>query len=89
MSITVSRPIHNIGINGDEYLLDESGELLEFETVNEALQFFADHNFIITDLLNFDFHFEEEEPEENPCLLTTRECEEAIASYRRWGRSGF
>ena len=74
---------------GDEYLLDESGDLLEFETVHEMLQFFADRNFTITDLLNLDFHFEEEEPEENPYLLTAKECEEAIASYRKWGRNGF
>jgi hypothetical protein len=63
MKITISRPIGGLSINGDEFLLDESGELLEFETVHEALQFFADRTFTITDLLDFDFHFEEEEPE--------------------------
>jgi hypothetical protein len=87
MKITISRPIGGVSINGDEYLLDEEGRLLEFETVNEALLFFANRNFAITDLLGFDFHFEEEEPEESPYLPTSRECEEAIASCRRWGRN--
>jgi hypothetical protein len=91
MKITISRPICGISINGDEDLLDEDGELLEFDTVKEAIQFFADHNFTITDLLSLDFHFEEEEEEleENPYLLTSKECEETIAAYRRWGRNWF
>jgi hypothetical protein len=57
--ITISRPINGISINGDEYLLDESGKALEFETVKEAIRFFTEHNFVIRDLLDFDFHFEE------------------------------
>jgi hypothetical protein len=75
----ISRPIG--GTDGGEYLLDEFGKLLEFETVKDAIQFFAERNFTITDLLDFDFHFEE--LEESPYLLTTRECEEAIAAYQR------
>jgi hypothetical protein len=59
MKITVSRSINGISINGDEYLLDEEGELLEFETVEEAVQFFAERNFDITDLLSLSFHIEE------------------------------
>jgi hypothetical protein len=81
--ITISRPIGGISVNGDEYLLDESGKLLEFETVKDVIQFFADRNFTVTDLLDLDFHFEEE-PEENPYLLTTKECGETIAGLRRW-----
>jgi hypothetical protein len=67
MEITVSRPINGISINGDEFLLDESGELLEFETMREAIWFFAERNFALTDLSEFDFHFEE--PEEAPPAL--------------------
>jgi hypothetical protein len=55
--ITVSRPINGISVNGDEWLLDESGKLLSFATVREAIQFFSDHNCTITDLLGLDFHF--------------------------------
>jgi hypothetical protein len=58
MPVTVSRPINGLSINGDEHLLDESGEVLGFETVKEAVRFFADRNFTITDLLGLDFHFE-------------------------------
>jgi hypothetical protein len=65
MKITVSRPINGISVNGDEFLLDESGELLVFETVQEALRYFAERNCNITDLLDFYFHFEE--PEETLC----------------------
>jgi hypothetical protein len=68
MRITVSRPINGISINGDECLLDESGELLEFETMRDALRFLAEHNFTLIDLSEFDFHFEE--PEEAPHALT-------------------
>jgi hypothetical protein len=57
--ITISRPINGISINGDEYLLDESGKPLSFETVKEMIRFLADHNFTITDLLDFDFNIEE------------------------------
>jgi hypothetical protein len=78
MSITISHPINGISINGDEFLLDESGKLLAFESFNEALHFFADRNCTITDLLGFDFHIEEE-PEENRCLLTAKEDEEGVA----------
>jgi hypothetical protein len=58
--ITVSRPINGISINGDEYLLGERGKPLAFETMKDPIRFFRDRNFTITDLLNFDFCFEEE-----------------------------
>jgi hypothetical protein len=83
MIITASRPINGIAVNGDEYLLDESGELLEFETVQEAIRFFADRNLTITDLLELDFHIEEDEEnkEVNSWPLSKAECEEAIAKF--------
>ena len=70
--ITISRPINGISINGDEYLLDESDKPLVFETVKEAVRFLAEHNFTITDLLDIDFHFEEES-EINPSTKESRE----------------
>jgi hypothetical protein len=88
MPITVSRPINGISINGDEYLTDESGGPIEFETVKESTKFLVEHNYTITDLPEFDFNFEEE-PGENPCLLTAKECEDTIAACRKWGRNGF
>jgi hypothetical protein len=71
MKIAVSRPTNGMGIDGDEHLLDESGSPLRFETVQEALRFLAGRNFTITDLLGFDFHFEEE-PKETLCTLAVR-----------------
>jgi hypothetical protein len=56
--ITISRPIKGISISGDKYLLDESGKPLGFETIKEMIQFFADRNYTIMDLLDFDITLE-------------------------------
>jgi hypothetical protein len=57
--ITVSRPVNGISINGDEYILDDNGSVLKFNTVKEAIRYLADNNCKIRDLLNFDFNIEE------------------------------
>jgi hypothetical protein len=59
MKITISQPINGISLNGDEYLLDESGEALVFETMKEAVNFLADRNLTIDDLRELDFNVEE------------------------------
>jgi hypothetical protein len=56
---TVSRPINGITINGDEYLLDERGEVLRFSTVKESLKYFMARNYGLRDLITFDFNIEE------------------------------
>jgi hypothetical protein len=37
--VTISRPIHGISLNGQEYLMTEDGSLATFENVDEAMQF--------------------------------------------------
>jgi hypothetical protein len=67
MKITLTYPADNSNLYGDTYLMGEHDEILEFETVKEAIRFLADCNFTITDLLDFDFHFEDE-PEATLCV---------------------
>jgi len=43
MSYIVGRPIEGISINGDEWLLDDDGEVMEFETHEEAVKFLGVH----------------------------------------------
>jgi hypothetical protein len=57
--ITISRPINGIPINGDEYLLDDNGAILKFNTIKEVIRYFVEHNCEIRDLLDFDFNIEE------------------------------
>jgi hypothetical protein len=57
--ITISRPINGIPINGDEYLLNDNGSVLKFNTVKEAIHYLIDNNCEIRDLLDFDFNLEE------------------------------
>ena len=65
MNITISRPVNGIRVNDDEYVLDdeyvtdETGRPLEFETVKEAIRFFAERNYTIADLLEMDFNIKE------------------------------
>lgn len=43
MSFVVARPIEGITINGLEFLLDDEGEMLLFESKDEAKQFLTEH----------------------------------------------
>ncbi|MDR0759585.1 MAG: hypothetical protein LBF74_05675 [Treponema sp.] len=60
MKITISRPIGGISINGDEYVLDEDGCALAFDSVEAAICYLADNGFTIGDLQKLNWHFEEE-----------------------------
>jgi len=42
--ITVSRPINGISINGDEWLLNENDEAMEFSSIKEAMIYLKLHN---------------------------------------------
>jgi hypothetical protein len=57
--ITISRPINGIPINGDEYLPDDNGAPLKFNTIKEVIRYLVEHNCEIRDLLDFDFNIEE------------------------------
>ena len=39
--VVIYRPINGIGLNGNEYVLDDDGELMVFETEDDARRFLA------------------------------------------------
>jgi hypothetical protein len=43
MKYIIARPINGISLNGDEYALDENGDVLTFSSVSEAKQFLYEH----------------------------------------------
>ena len=57
--IIIGRPINGISLNGDEYLLDDSGEYMEFKNEDEAKLFLRDNGFgeYSEDELNDSFNF--------------------------------
>ena len=57
--ITVSKPINGIGFNGREYLFGEDNKPLFFDSINVMLQYLADRNFTLAELLYFDFNIKE------------------------------
>jgi hypothetical protein len=57
--ITVSRLINGISVNGYEYLLDEDGKPLFFNSINEALLYLDGRNYTMPELLELDFEIEE------------------------------
>lgn len=40
---TIARPINGISLNGKEYLLNEDGTVMQFETEAAAVQFLLDN----------------------------------------------
>ena len=54
-SVTISRPINGISINGNEYVLDEKGTVLEFLTFNDALEYLVNRNYTLQDILKCKF----------------------------------
>ncbi len=46
----IARPINGISINGDEYLLDESLEVMTFDSKEDAETFLKDNGFTDSDL---------------------------------------
>ena len=45
MSWLISRPINGISINGKEYVLDEKGNEMVFDTMIAAKEFLAKHGY--------------------------------------------
>jgi hypothetical protein len=55
MRIAIIRPINGISLNGDEYIIDEDGAPIEFDTVKEAINFLLDRNYAASDLRELNF----------------------------------
>jgi len=47
--VTVGRPINGISLNGDEFLLDEDDNVLQFHSKDDAYQFLRDNGVDLTD----------------------------------------
>lgn len=58
--IRVGRAINGISLNGYEWLLDPSGDILWFGSVNEAQIFLLEHGVFYQDLELFNY-------DEQPC----------------------
>ena len=51
--IVISKPINGISLNGDEYLLDEDNEVMEFDAIEIAKEFLIKNGVEITEDINF------------------------------------
>lgn len=62
--IIIGKPINGISLNGDEYLLDEHGEFMEFDSPETAKQFLRDNGFqdFSDDEISDSFNFKERYP---------------------------
>jgi hypothetical protein len=56
--ITISRPVNGITLNGDEYLLDDTGEAMLFESVEDAKEHLLSKGLEAEDIENFNFNEE-------------------------------
>lgn len=43
MTYVIGKPINNISINGNEYLLDSNGLIMEFEDKNKCLSYIREN----------------------------------------------
>jgi|15BtaG_2_1085339.scaffolds.fasta_scaffold10275_5 hypothetical protein len=48
-TVTVGRPINGITINGDELLLDDNNNIMEFTSKDEAYNFLRSNGIDLTD----------------------------------------
>lgn len=53
--IIVGRPINGISLNGDEYLLDDKNEVLEFDSEHDAKKFLIENGIDFNDLDHFNY----------------------------------
>jgi hypothetical protein len=58
--ISVSRAINCISINGDEYLLNDDGDVVLFETLEHAQNFLTINNITESEIQTYNFHNEDE-----------------------------
>lgn len=47
--VTVGRPVNGITINGDEFLLEDDGTVMEFGSKDEAFTFLRENGVELTD----------------------------------------
>lgn len=59
MSILIKRPINGITINGFEYVLDDNGDEITFDTLEDAKAFLAQHGYDENDIDAEGIEFEE------------------------------
>lgn len=50
MSYFIARPINGISINGNEYVMDDSGHPMEFPSRQAALKLLLDHGYTLEDV---------------------------------------
>jgi len=62
--VTIGRRINGISVNPFEFLLNNEGELIKFNTVEEAHQFMRDHGFSETEITESHSYFDEETGEQ-------------------------
>lgn len=60
MKVSISRPINGITINGNEYLLDDEGNVRIFESTRAAVAFLITHGVTKEELDSYTFHGIEE-----------------------------
>ena len=58
MTYVIARPIKGISLNGNEYLLNNDGSVMEFKEKNDCLEFIKT---VITDTDPEDYLWEEED----------------------------
>jgi len=58
--ITISRPINEVTLNGDEYVLNENGEVRKFGTEMDARTFMVAEGIPVEDLECFNYNEEYE-----------------------------
>jgi hypothetical protein len=57
--ISVSKPINGITLNGDEYLLTKTGEVMLFNGVIEAVEYLKEQGLEKDEINKFNFKKEE------------------------------
>ena len=60
----IARPINGIGLNGDEYAVDDNGKYLAYETESEARQAMA-KLFLASTISSLEIHVKEIEVDED------------------------
>ena len=60
--IIIGKPVNGISLNGNEYLLNEKGQLIKFDDTDKAKQFLKDNGYdhLTDEEMEDSFSFEEE-----------------------------
>ena len=63
--ISVSRPINGITLNGDEFLLDETGEVMFFADKTAAINWLHEQGVTDAEIEGFNFNSDDEDDEDD------------------------